>query len=104
MPGTRTPKMLKKTSKKTLKKAAKKAPKKAIRKSAGRKERTATSSSGLVAHVNSQVALEIYENGKVGVYVDGYAVELGQISPETVKRAQGLSQGLPVASFSPAKT
>src|SRR5262249_7421228 len=57
-----------------------------------------------VAHVNSQVALEIYENGKVGVYVDGYAVELGQISPETVKRAQGLSQGLPVASFTPAKT
>jgi SagB-type dehydrogenase family enzyme len=92
MPGSRT---RKKTTKKT--------PKKALKKSSGRRKKTATSS-GLVAHVNSQVALEIYANGKVGVYIDGYAVELGQISPETVKRAQGLSEGLPVASFSPAKT
>src|SRR5262249_28635066 len=66
--------------------------------------KTAKSSSGLVAQVNGQVALEIYDNGKVGVYVDGYAVELGQINPETVKRAQGLREGLPMASFSPATT
>jgi len=91
MPGSRT------------KKAAKKALKKALKTSSGRKPKTAKSSSGLVAQVNSQVALEIYDNGKVGVYVDGYAVELGQISPETVKRAQGLREGMPMASFSPAK-
>jgi SagB-type dehydrogenase family enzyme len=91
MPGSRT------------KKAAKKALKKALKTSSGRKPKTAKSSSGLIAQVNSQVALEIYDNGKVGVYVDGYAVELGQISPETVKRAQGLREGMPMSSFSPAK-
>jgi SagB-type dehydrogenase family enzyme len=97
MPSSRTPK-------KTTKHTAKKTPKKALMRSSGRKPKTTKSSSGLVAHVNSQVALEVYENGKVGVYVDGYAVELGQISPDTVKRAQSLCQGLPIASFSPAKT
>lgn len=95
MPGSRIPKKSAKQMRKTPKKA---------KKSSRRKERTATSSSGLVAHVNSQVALEIYDNGKVGVYVDSYAVELGQIGPETVKRALGLREGLPIASFSPAKT
>jgi SagB-type dehydrogenase family enzyme len=57
----------------------------------------------LLARVNSQIALEIYANGKAGAYVDGYAVELGDISPGTVARAKGLSEGLPVASFSPAR-
>ncbi len=88
MPGSRTPK--KKRSKATP------------RKTAGTKPKSVTSE--LVARVNSQVALEIYANGKVGVYVEGEAIELGHISPGTVKRAQGLREGLPVASFSPAKT
>ena len=57
----------------------------------------------LLARVNSQIALEVYASGKVGAYVDGYAVELGNISPGTVARAKGLSEGLPVASFSPAR-
>src|ERR1043166_5189115 len=57
----------------------------------------------LVARANSQITLEVYANGKVGAYVDGYAVELGNISPGTVTRAKGLSEGLPVASFSPAR-
>jgi SagB-type dehydrogenase family enzyme len=57
----------------------------------------------LVARVNEQVALEVYANGKVGTYVDGYAFEIGMISPGSVKRAQGLSEGLPVGSFSPAR-
>ena len=88
MPASRTPE--KKTSKATA------------RKTVGTRPKAATSE--LVARVNSQVALEIYANGKVGVYVDGDAIELGHISPGTVKRAQGLSEGLAVASFSPAKT
>jgi SagB-type dehydrogenase family enzyme len=57
----------------------------------------------LVARVNEQVTLEVYANGKVGTYVDGYAFEIGTISPGSVKRAQGLSEGLPVGSFSPAR-
>jgi len=57
----------------------------------------------LVARVNEQVALEVYANGRVGTYVDGYAFEIGMISPGSVKRAQGLSEGLPVGSFSPAR-
>jgi SagB-type dehydrogenase family enzyme len=57
----------------------------------------------LVARVNEQVALEVYASGKVGTYVDGYAFEIGMISPGSVKRAQGLSEGLPVGSFSPAR-
>jgi SagB-type dehydrogenase family enzyme len=57
----------------------------------------------LVARVNEQVLLEVYASGKVGAYVDGYAIELGNISPGSVKRAQGFAEGLPVASFSPAR-
>ncbi len=57
----------------------------------------------LLARVNSQIALEVYASGKVGAYVDGYAVELGNVSPGTVARAKSLSEGLPVASFSPAR-
>src|ERR1700760_2921558 len=57
----------------------------------------------LVARVNDQVLLEVYESGKVGAYVDGYAIELGHISQGSVKRAQDFIEGLPVASFSPAR-
>jgi SagB-type dehydrogenase family enzyme len=57
----------------------------------------------LLARLNDQVMLEVYANGKVGAYVDGYAIELGNISPGSVKRAQGFVEGLPVASFSPAR-
>ncbi|HWX31197.1 MAG TPA: SagB family peptide dehydrogenase [Steroidobacteraceae bacterium] len=57
----------------------------------------------LLARVNEQVMLEVYANGKVGAYVDGYAIELGNISPGSVKRAQGFGEGLEVASFSPAR-
>ncbi|MBV8924017.1 MAG: dehydrogenase, partial [Bradyrhizobium sp.] len=57
----------------------------------------------LLARVNEQVTLEVYGDGKVGAYVDGYAIELGHIGPGSVKRARGFAEGLPVASFSPAR-
>src|SRR4029079_17347078 len=57
----------------------------------------------LCARVNHEVQLEVYANGKVGVYIDGNAYELGNISPGTVTRAKGLIDGLPLASFSPAR-
>jgi SagB-type dehydrogenase family enzyme len=56
----------------------------------------------LIARVNDQVMLEVYANGKVGAYVDGYAVEIGMINPALVARTQGFAEGVPVASFSPA--
>jgi SagB-type dehydrogenase family enzyme len=62
-----------------------------------------TAATGLHARVNEQVQLEVYADGKVGVYVDGYAIELGNISPTTVPRAKALGEGLPVASFSPPR-
>ena len=79
-----------------LKKAAKKAPRK-------KRAPKAAASPALLARVNDQVTLEIYANGKVGAYVDGYAIEIGMINRGVVKRAQGLAQGLPVGSFSPAR-
>src|ERR1700761_3329284 len=57
----------------------------------------------LLARINEQVMLEVYANGKVGAYVDGYAIEIGNISPGAVQRAQEFSTGLEVASFSPAR-
>ena len=57
----------------------------------------------LLARVNDQVTLEVYANGKVGAYVDGYAFEIGMIAPGAVKRAQGLSEGVPIGRFSPAR-
>jgi len=57
----------------------------------------------LLARVNDQVTLEVYASGKVGAYVDGYAIELGNISAGSVTRAKGFAEGLAVASFSPAR-
>ena len=84
MPGSRTPK---------------KAPSKALKKKRGRNAAAAV----LLARVNDQVMLEVYADGKVGAYVDGYAIEIAMISPGAVKRAQGLAEGLPVGSFAPAR-
>lgn len=69
------------------------------KKKAGRKRAAPT----LHARVNDQIALEVSPDGKVGVHVDGYAIELGTISPAAVPRAEGLAAGLPVASFSPPR-
>jgi SagB-type dehydrogenase family enzyme len=74
-------------------------PKKKQKKKPARK----TAAAGLLARVNDQVELEVYANGKVGFYVDGYATELGTISPASVTRAKRLIDGLPVNSFSPAR-
>lgn len=69
----------------------------------GRKSGLKTAAPALLARINDQVTLEVYANGKVGAYVDGYAIELGSISPGSVTRAKGFGQGLAVASFSPAR-
>jgi SagB-type dehydrogenase family enzyme len=69
----------------------------------GQKPVRKLASPALLARVNEQVTLEVYANGKVGAYVDGYAIELGNVSPGSVTRAKGFGEGLAVASFSPAR-
>jgi SagB-type dehydrogenase family enzyme len=88
MPGARTPK--KKSGQKSGQRTGPKP---------GRK----VAAPALLARVNDQVALEVYANGKVGAYVDGYAIEIGNISPGSVARAKGFGEGLAVTSFSPAR-
>jgi SagB-type dehydrogenase family enzyme len=73
------------------------------RKKRGKKAAQKATSAVLVARVNDQVTLEVYADGKVGTYVDGYAFEIGMIGPGSVKRARELSEGLPLGSFSPAR-
>ena len=82
---------------------ASRSPKKKSGRKSGPKPGRKAAAPALLARVHEQVALEVYASGKVGAYVDGYAIELGNISPGSVKRAQGFADGLPVGSFSPAK-
>src|SRR5215469_12930649 len=74
-----------------------------LKKKAGQKPLRKAASPALLARVNDQVTLEVYANGKVGAYVDGYAIELGKIGPGSVTRAKGFGEGLEVASFSPPR-
>ncbi|HEU4357215.1 MAG TPA: SagB family peptide dehydrogenase [Xanthobacteraceae bacterium] len=78
-------------------------PKKKPGQKAGPKPGRKAAAPTLLARVNDQVTLEVYANGKVGAYVDGYAFELGNISPGSVTRAKDFGEGLAVASFSPAR-
>jgi len=75
------------------------ASKQAARKAAARK----TDTPALLARVNDQVTLDVYDNGKVGAFFDGYGVDIGHVSVGAVPRARELSQGLPLGSFSPAR-
>src|SRR6516162_6148644 len=75
------------------------ASKQAARKAAARK----TGTPALLARVNDQVTLDVYDNGKVGAFFDGYGVDIGRVSVGAVPRARELSQGLPFGSFSPAR-
>jgi len=57
----------------------------------------------LCARVNDQVTLDVYDNGKVGAFFDGYGIEIGHITTSAVAGARKLSEGLPITSFSPAR-
>jgi len=88
----------KKTARKS---AARKAAKKASPRKAGAR---AASPPALFARVNDQVTLDVYDNGKVGAFFDGYGIEIGHISAGAVTRARELTQGVRVDAFSPART
>lgn len=53
----------------------------------------------LSARLNAQVTLEAQADGSVGASVDGYSVELGKFSPDSVKRAAELRTGLRLAAL-----
>ena len=57
----------------------------------------------LFAQLNARVALEAQPDGGLAATVDGYPVELGRFSAQALKRAQGLHDGLPLASFAGSK-
>jgi hypothetical protein len=76
----------------------------AARKATARKASTRkTGAPVLCARVNDQVTLDVYDTGKVGAFFDGYGIEIGHISPGAVSNARKLGEGLPIASFSPAR-
>jgi SagB-type dehydrogenase family enzyme len=52
------------------------------------------------ARLIGHITLEAQTDGAIVAYFDGYAVGLGRFSPEAAGRAQGLSTGLPLGSFS----
>ena len=63
------------------------------------KKATAT----LSARLNERVALQAQPDGSLAAMVDGYPVDLGRFSAQALKRAAGLHDGLPLASFAGSK-
>ena len=58
----------------------------------------------IAARLNQRVTLETQAHGSVAACFDGYRVELGKFSAGAVKRAQALHAGLPIGSFTPARS
>jgi SagB-type dehydrogenase family enzyme len=55
--------------------------------------------SAISARLNRHVTLEARADGKIAACFDGYSVSLGTLSAAAADRAQGLRQGLPLASL-----
>ena len=53
----------------------------------------------LSVRLNERVAIEAQPGGGLVALVDGYPVDLGHFSPQVLKRAEGLHDGLPLAAF-----
>ena len=53
----------------------------------------------LSARLNERVTLQVQPDGGLAAMVDSYPVELGRFSAQALKRAQGLRDGLPLASL-----
>jgi SagB-type dehydrogenase family enzyme len=56
------------------------------------------------ARLNERVTLEAQAGGAIAACFDGYTVELGKFSAGAFKRAQALRAGLPIGSFTPARS
>ena len=58
----------------------------------------------IAARLNERVTLEAQAPGNVAACFDGYRVELGKFSAAAVKSALALRTGLPITSFTPARS
>lgn len=57
----------------------------------------------LSVRLNERVALEAQPDGSLAAVVDGYPVDLGRFSAQTLERAENLHDGLPLASLAGSK-
>ncbi|WP_084801094.1 SagB family peptide dehydrogenase [Bradyrhizobium sp. Tv2a-2] len=57
----------------------------------------------LSVRLNERVSLQAQPDGSLAAMVDSYPVELGRFSAQVLKRAEGLHDGLPLASFAGSK-
>lgn len=53
----------------------------------------------IAARLNSHLSLQVQADGSIAGFVNGYSVNLGQLSKAAIDRAGNLTDGLPLASF-----
>ena len=53
----------------------------------------------IVARLNGRFSLQVQADGSIAAFVNGYSVNLGQLSKAAMDRARNLTDGVPLASF-----
>lgn len=53
----------------------------------------------IAVRLNGHFSLQMQADGSIAAFVDGYSVNLGQLSPAAMDRARNLTDGLPLASL-----
>jgi SagB-type dehydrogenase family enzyme len=53
----------------------------------------------IAARLNGHLSLQVQADGSIAAFVNGYSVNLGQLSRAAIDRARNLADGLPLASF-----
>ena len=66
---------------------------------APRKKPTRKIAPVIAARLNGHFSLQMQADGSITAFVEGYSVNLGQLSAAAMDRAQNLTDGLPLASF-----
>ena len=66
---------------------------------APRKKPTRKIAPGIAARLNGHFSLQMQADGSITAFVNGYSVNLGQLSTAAMDRARNLTDGLPLASF-----
>ncbi len=66
---------------------------------AARKKPTRKIALVIAARLNGHFSLQMQADGSIAGFVNGYSVNLGQLSKAAVDRARNLTDGLPLSSF-----
>ena len=66
---------------------------------APRKRPTRKTAPVLAARLNGHLSLQVQADGSIAGFVNGYPVNLGQLSKAAIDRTRNLTEGLPLASF-----